>query len=309
MQPQEITSCTTDSTGRKLIVGDETGQIMILNYMSGSIIKYLDPHQGGVTFLDYSAKEKCVVSTGMDGIMHVADDIDSDGFILQKPGNNQAGRSVVIRSLEINTNLTTFKGKDEDHHNTPASSNNAIGGDRKASRLGSPPTLPHGASSSNLLHRNQSSKFDMLTQAGVGNLRRASANSNSNHSVPDHTTNFHIPNHHLGNIAGMMHHAHVTHDHTNEHVRPMHKMLGGSSENVLGSFAPQSSLRRLSSVGGGAGGRRNSLSRSPTRKMSFLGNGMANSNEAHSELTNAGEAHTSTHPHTHTPTHPHTHPV
>jgi hypothetical protein len=264
----------------------------------------------------------------MDGIMQIADDLDSDGFIPQKAGSNQAGRSVLLRSIEINTSLTTFKGKEDDNNTS-----NAVGlnSDRRASRLGSPPTLPHSGSSAQLLRKQSTmsgSKFDLLSQAGIGG-RRSSVNSN--HSGDTHGLGHGM--NHLSSIVNMQHHSHIIHDHANEHVRPMHKMLAHNS-GLHGGHGSMSSMGGLAGLGGlehqGSqssmgmmrrmssrryeraskraserknGGRtnanelthphsrracRNSLTKSPThRKMSFLGNGMGNAQEAHTELTHA----------------------
>lgn len=42
----EITEVTFDSNMKRIIVGDSSGKIQILNYAYGSIMKYLNPHEG-----------------------------------------------------------------------------------------------------------------------------------------------------------------------------------------------------------------------------------------------------------------------
>ena len=100
---QEITSCCLDGSGRKIIVGDESGSINVMNYLSGKVVKQLDPHSGTCTYVGYSPTDKCVISTGMDGTLHMADDADSEGFVLPKKAGTK-GRSVVLRTIEINAN-------------------------------------------------------------------------------------------------------------------------------------------------------------------------------------------------------------
>jgi len=128
----EITTCVLDTSGRKLIIGDEAGSVVCINYLTGAVLKKVDPHSATITYLGYVGPlDKCVLSCGMDGRLQMADDVDSEGYVPHKKNkggsgdktqslkNNPAsknnnkrasGRSVVMRSLEINSNANTFTG-------------------------------------------------------------------------------------------------------------------------------------------------------------------------------------------------------
>ena len=95
----EITSCCVDDRGRKLVVGDDHGQVSVCNYLSGAPAKRLDPHPAQVTWLQYDGSLKCVTSGSLGGSIHVADEAPIDGFRAPDTLSGAPGRSVVLRDL------------------------------------------------------------------------------------------------------------------------------------------------------------------------------------------------------------------
>ena len=105
---KEITSCCLDSTGRRLIVGDETGCVKVVNFVDGSVKKEFDPHNGAVAYVDYSFDDKCAVTAGVDGHVHIVDDAELEGY---KKANTEKGfheHEVVTRSIMINASEQTL---------------------------------------------------------------------------------------------------------------------------------------------------------------------------------------------------------
>ena len=97
--------CLTKS-GRKIIIADDGGEITVINFLSGAVVKKLDPHAGPVTWLGFSMSEKCVMSTGMDGVLHILDEVDTEGYVAGKNsshGHSVPIRSVLLKSIQIKT--------------------------------------------------------------------------------------------------------------------------------------------------------------------------------------------------------------
>ena len=163
----DITSVTIDGTGRRLLVGDETGQVRVVNCMDGKTLKLIDPHGTSVTFLGYAPIEKCVVSTGADGTLHMADDVDIDGYQVAK--NGRQARSVLMRTIVVDTTKNTIG----DHHTAK------LGGD-SSNVEDAPPSVPHSRRGSRLL-ANETKTLATLRKGSLmlGGGGRRSSLSNS----------------------------------------------------------------------------------------------------------------------------------
>jgi len=48
-EPHSVTSVCLDDRGRKLIVGDDVGQVLVVNLVNGNLMKELDPHTHAVS--------------------------------------------------------------------------------------------------------------------------------------------------------------------------------------------------------------------------------------------------------------------
>jgi len=103
---RDFTTFCLSKSGRKIIVATDGGEITVINFLTGAVMKKLDPHNGPVTWLGFSVTEKCVLSTGMDGRLHIVDEVDTEGFVAGKKlnsGSKQSNRSVLLKSIEIKT--------------------------------------------------------------------------------------------------------------------------------------------------------------------------------------------------------------
>lgn len=64
----ELSKFCIDGGGRKLVVGDDQGSVVVCNLLTGTPIKQLDPHpRGQVTFLKYFDAINCVGSAALGG--------------------------------------------------------------------------------------------------------------------------------------------------------------------------------------------------------------------------------------------------
>ncbi|EQC30348.1 hypothetical protein SDRG_11925 [Saprolegnia diclina VS20] len=93
-----ITAVCMDDRERKLIVGDDAGQILVVNMVNGNLMKELDPHALAITSISYAAKAKCVVSTAMDSSIHICDENNAHGYYVPYAG---APLSVLLRSIHL----------------------------------------------------------------------------------------------------------------------------------------------------------------------------------------------------------------
>ncbi|ETV94161.1 hypothetical protein H310_12161 [Aphanomyces invadans] len=91
-----ITAVCLDDRERKLIVGDDVGQVLVVNVVNGNLMKELDPHAQAISSLAYVARAKCVVSTAVDSTIHICDENNAHGYYVPFAG---APLSVLLRSL------------------------------------------------------------------------------------------------------------------------------------------------------------------------------------------------------------------
>ncbi|OQR84521.1 hypothetical protein ACHHYP_13268 [Achlya hypogyna] len=132
-----ITAVCLDDRERKLIVGDDAGQILVVNMVNGNLMKELDPHASAITSVSYAARAKCVVSTAMDSTIHICDENNAHGYYVPYAG---APLSVLLRSIHLDppppacTVLVTQRSR-------PASATDP----RSCQRQGSAASNLHGA--------------------------------------------------------------------------------------------------------------------------------------------------------------------
>ncbi|RLN65363.1 hypothetical protein BBP00_00002901 [Phytophthora kernoviae] len=75
-----MTAVCVDDRERKVIVGDDTGSIKVLNLVNGNVMKELDPHAHSIVDVAYVLYGKRVISISSDSVLHVCDENDSQGF-------------------------------------------------------------------------------------------------------------------------------------------------------------------------------------------------------------------------------------
>jgi hypothetical protein len=63
----DITAACLDDRGRKLVIGDSLGKLMVVNLKNGSVMKQLDPHHSQICDVVYCMKERAVLSSAWDG--------------------------------------------------------------------------------------------------------------------------------------------------------------------------------------------------------------------------------------------------
>ncbi|GMH79149.1 hypothetical protein TL16_g08051 [Triparma laevis f. inornata] len=264
---KEITSCCLDSTGRRLIVGDETGCIKVINFMNGSVRKEFDPHRAAVAFVDYSVTDKCAITAGMDGRLHMVDDGQTEGYKRAdtKKGFNE--HTIVQRSIEINGNAETFGGK---HHNNTHAPSPGHEEDNNHRRSSSFLNALHQAQASGAGSRRGS---NLSTMAMKEMVRRASVQSSQG-------LNLSPPKSH-GAGSGVLSMAQIVG--VNQQVHNAKMMLAGSRKQ---SKAHAHGLAHGHPAGAPANfqsHRRSSLSQHPApgRRMSFLGGLRQNSSSTH----------------------------
>ena len=99
-----ITAACMDERGRKLILGDHSGRIGVINIKNGVLMKYLDPHASEITSLAYVHRSKCVISTSTDATVRIYDENDETGFYKPVVGHS---KSVILRTIRIESSDET----------------------------------------------------------------------------------------------------------------------------------------------------------------------------------------------------------
>ncbi|CAK5120422.1 unnamed protein product [Aphanomyces euteiches] len=97
-EQKSVTAVCLDDRERKLIVGDDSGHLLVVNLINGNVMKELDPHDQAITSLVYVASAKCVISTAMDSTLHVCDENSAQGYYVPYA---VAPLSVLLRSLRF----------------------------------------------------------------------------------------------------------------------------------------------------------------------------------------------------------------
>lgn len=75
-----ITAVCVDDRERKIIVGDDTGSIKVVNAVNGNVMKELDPHTECVVSVSYVLYGKRVISVSADSVLHICDENNPQGY-------------------------------------------------------------------------------------------------------------------------------------------------------------------------------------------------------------------------------------
>ncbi|KAL4138120.1 hypothetical protein PRIC2_001627 [Phytophthora ramorum] len=98
-QARAITAVCVDDRERKVIVGDDTGSIKVLNAVNGNVMKELDPHTNCVVGVSYVLYGKRVISISSDSVLHICDEDNPQGFYV--PFGGGPILSVLLQSLRL----------------------------------------------------------------------------------------------------------------------------------------------------------------------------------------------------------------
>ncbi|KAG6977315.1 hypothetical protein JG688_00000471 [Phytophthora aleatoria] len=98
-QARAITAVCVDDRERKIIVGDDTGCIKVVNAVNGNVMKELDPHTHCIVDVSYVLYGKRVISISSDSILHISDENNPQGFYV--PFGGGPVQSVLLQSLRV----------------------------------------------------------------------------------------------------------------------------------------------------------------------------------------------------------------
>ncbi|KAF4146430.1 hypothetical protein GN958_ATG04382 [Phytophthora infestans] len=98
-QDRAITAVCVDDRERKIIVGDDTGCIKVVNAVNGNVMKELNPHIHCIVDVSYVLYGKRVISISSDSILHISDENNPQGFYV--PFGGGPVQSVLLQSLRF----------------------------------------------------------------------------------------------------------------------------------------------------------------------------------------------------------------
>ncbi|KAG7380726.1 hypothetical protein PHYPSEUDO_006908 [Phytophthora pseudosyringae] len=98
-QGRAITAVCVDDRERKIVVGDDTGSIKVLNAVNGNVMKELDPHTYCIVDVSYVLYGKRVLSISSDSVLHISDENNPQGFYV--PFGGGPVQSVLLQSLRL----------------------------------------------------------------------------------------------------------------------------------------------------------------------------------------------------------------
>ncbi|ETL93276.1 hypothetical protein L917_08533 [Phytophthora nicotianae] len=98
-QARAITAVCVDDRERKIIVGDDTGSIKVVNAVNGNVMKELDPHTNCVVDVSYVLYGKRVISISSGSVLHISDENNPQGFYV--PFGGGPVQSVLLQSLRL----------------------------------------------------------------------------------------------------------------------------------------------------------------------------------------------------------------
>lgn len=79
----DITCVDVDARQRKIVFGTQNGELIVLNYLNGAILKQWTPHQLHVSALIYCKEDQCVLTASWDRSLRLYDDNASENALLR----------------------------------------------------------------------------------------------------------------------------------------------------------------------------------------------------------------------------------
>lgn len=79
----DITCVDIDARQRKIVFGTQNGELIVLNYLNGAILKQWTPHQLNVSALIYCKEDQCVLTASWDRSLRLYDDNASENALLR----------------------------------------------------------------------------------------------------------------------------------------------------------------------------------------------------------------------------------
>ncbi|RLN37429.1 hypothetical protein BBJ28_00014078, partial [Nothophytophthora sp. Chile5] len=111
-QARALTAVCVDDRERKVILGDDTGSLKVLNAVNGNVMKELDPHHHAIVDVSYVLYQKRVISISADSVLHISDENNPLGFYV--PFGGGAVQSVVLQSLRFLPEMTLASVVEDD---------------------------------------------------------------------------------------------------------------------------------------------------------------------------------------------------
>lgn len=97
--PRTITAVCMDDRERKVILGDDSGSLKVINAVNGNVMKELDPHRQAISSISYVLHGKRVISISIDSSLHIYDENNPFGFYV--PFGATHPQSVLLQSLRF----------------------------------------------------------------------------------------------------------------------------------------------------------------------------------------------------------------
>lgn len=79
----DITCVDVDARQRKIVFGTQNGELIVLNYLNGAILKQWTPHHLHVSALIYCKEDQCVLTASWDRSLRLYDDNASENALLR----------------------------------------------------------------------------------------------------------------------------------------------------------------------------------------------------------------------------------
>jgi WD40 repeat protein len=73
-----ISAVCLDGGKKKIVIGDTDGNIQVINYSNGAVLRRLDPHKSVVSQLIYCNDSKSIISASWDTMINIHDELDSN---------------------------------------------------------------------------------------------------------------------------------------------------------------------------------------------------------------------------------------
>lgn len=79
----DITCVDLDARQRKIVFGTQSGELFVLNYLNGAVLKQWTPHQLQISALLYCKEDQCVLTASWDRSLRLYDDNASTNALLR----------------------------------------------------------------------------------------------------------------------------------------------------------------------------------------------------------------------------------